>query len=183
MRLARGEIGDEPARGLDDVRESIGEYLARERELRGITLDELAESTRIPLRSLERLEAGAFDRDPDGFARGFVRTVAEALGLEPDQTVIRMLPEPGPATAGVGMPTSRTLLLALLAAVIAVGVPWTAWHLLSGAPAVAERSAPSGAREQIVRRDEVRELAESIDALEPRASEAGGAAGEVRSSR
>jgi transcriptional regulator with XRE-family HTH domain len=163
---------------LYDVRESIGEYLARERELRGITLDELAESTRIPLRSLERLEAGAFDRDPDGFARGFVRTVAEALGLEPDQTVIRMLPEPGPATTGAGIPTSRTLLLALLAAVIAVGVPWTAWHLLSEASAVAELSTPSGAREQIVRRDEVRRLAESIDALEH-----GGAAGEARSQR
>ena len=165
------------------MRESIGEYLARERELRGITLDELAESTRIPLRSLERLEAGAFDRDPDGFARGFVRTVAEALGLEPDQTVIRMLPEPGPATTGVGLPASRTLLLALLAAVIAVGVPWMAWHLLSGAPAVAERSMPSGAAEQIVRRDEVRLLAESIDALELHVPEARGAEGEARSPR
>ncbi len=164
------------------MRESIGEYLARERELRGITLDELAESTRIPLRSLERLEAGAFDRDPDGFARGFVRTVAEALGLEPDQTVIRMLPEPGPASAGTGIPTSRTLLLALLAAAIAVGVPWTAWHLLSGAPAVAEVSTPSAERERIVRRDEVRLLAESVDALEPHGA-AGGAAGEARSQR
>jgi transcriptional regulator with XRE-family HTH domain len=149
------------------VRESIGEYLARERELRGITLDELAESTRIPLRSLERLEAGAFDRDPDGFARGFVRTVAEALGLEPDQTVIRMLPEPGPAASGAGIPGTRTLLLALLAAVIAVGVPWTAWQLLSRGPVVAEARAPSAAAERIVRRDEVRGLAESIGALEP----------------
>jgi hypothetical protein len=143
------------------VRESIGEYLARERELRGITLDELAESTRIPLRSLERLEAGAFDRDPDGFARGFVRTVAEA------QTVIRMLPEPGPAASGAGIPGTRTLLLALLAAVIAVGVPWTAWQLLSRGPVVAEARAPSAAAERIVRRDEVRGLAESIGALEP----------------
>ncbi len=165
------------------MRESIGEYLARERELRGITLDELAESTRIPLRSLERLEAGAFDRDPDGFARGFVRTVAEALGLEPDQTVIRMLPEPGPATTGAGIPTSRTLLLALLAAVIAVGVPYLAWHLLSRASAVAEMSPPSAPQEQIVRRDEVRLLAESIDALEPHEPEAGGAAGLARSQR
>jgi transcriptional regulator with XRE-family HTH domain len=129
------------------VRESIGEYLARERELRGITLDELAESTRIPLRSLERL--------------------AEALGLEPDQTVIRMLPEPGPAASGAGIPGTRTLLLALLAAVIAVGVPWTAWQLLSRGPVVAEARAPSAAAERIVRRDEVRGLAESIGALEP----------------
>ncbi len=56
--------------------EPIGAYLARQRVLRGITLEELAESTRIPIRSLARLEAGVFDAEPDGFARGFVRTVA-----------------------------------------------------------------------------------------------------------
>jgi cytoskeletal protein RodZ len=61
--------------------------------LRGITLEGLAESTRIPVRALARLEAGVFDAEPDGFARGFVRTVALALGLPPDETVARMLPE------------------------------------------------------------------------------------------
>jgi hypothetical protein len=73
--------------------EPIGAYLARQRVLRGISLEGLAESTRIPLRSLVRLEAGVFDTEPDGFARGFVRTVAVALGLPPDETVARMLPE------------------------------------------------------------------------------------------
>ena len=44
-------------------------------------------------------EAGAFDGDPDGFVRGFVRTVADGLGLDADATLLRMLREP--ATAGV----------------------------------------------------------------------------------
>jgi cytoskeletal protein RodZ len=73
---------------------SIGIYLARERRLRGVSLDELAYLTKIPRRSLERLEAGAFDSNPDGFARGFVRTVAVALGLSPEEAVVRMLGEP-----------------------------------------------------------------------------------------
>ncbi len=73
---------------------SIGSYLARQRRLRGVSLDELANRTRIPRRSLERLEAGAFDGTPDGFARGFVRTVAGALGLDPDDAVNRLLREP-----------------------------------------------------------------------------------------
>jgi len=73
---------------------SIGSFLARQRRLRGISVDELARLTRIPLRSLERLEAGAFDGTPDGFVRGFVRTVAEALGLDPDDAVNRLLREP-----------------------------------------------------------------------------------------
>ena len=50
--------------------------------MRGLSLDEVAAATRIPRRSLERLEAGAFDSEPDGFARGFVRTVADAMGLD-----------------------------------------------------------------------------------------------------
>ena len=73
---------------------SIGSFLARQRRLRGISVDELAQLTRIPRRSLERLEAGAFDATPDGFVRGFVRTVAEALGLDPDDAVNRLLREP-----------------------------------------------------------------------------------------
>ena len=73
---------------------SIGRYLARQRSLRGVSLDELADRTRIPRRSLERLEDGAFDRQPDGFARGFVRTVAQALGLDADEAVMRLLEEP-----------------------------------------------------------------------------------------
>ena len=80
--------GAEPGDG------SIGSYLARQRRLRGVSMDELANRTRIPRRSLERLEAGAFDSNPDGFVRGFVRTVADALGLDPDDAVNRLLREP-----------------------------------------------------------------------------------------
>ncbi len=62
--------------------------------LRGISVEELSELTHIPQRNLERLESGAFDDQPDGFARGFVRTVAEALGLDPDEAVMRLMQEP-----------------------------------------------------------------------------------------
>ncbi len=73
---------------------SAGRYLAGQRLLRGISLDDLAVLTKIPRRSLERLEAGAFDHVADGFSRGFVRAVAEALGLDPDEAVLRLLAEP-----------------------------------------------------------------------------------------
>jgi transcriptional regulator with XRE-family HTH domain len=82
--------------------ERIGAYLARQRQLRGISVEDLAAQMRIPLRSLQRLEAGAFDHDPDGFARGFVRTVAMALGLPPDETIARMLPEADDGEGGPG---------------------------------------------------------------------------------
>jgi cytoskeletal protein RodZ len=92
------EIRGSPEAAAVDAAEagdgSIGSYLARQRRLRGISVDDLANLTRIPRRSLERLEAGAFDGTPDGFVRGFVRTVAEALGLDPVDAVNRLLREP-----------------------------------------------------------------------------------------
>ena len=73
---------------------SIGRYLASQRELRGISLEELSARTKIPRRNLERLESGAFDAQSDGFVRGFVRTVAQALGLDSNEAVMRMSGEP-----------------------------------------------------------------------------------------
>jgi len=75
---------------------AIGAYLARQRELRGLSLRDLEDRTRIPRRSLERLEAGVFDGVSDGFARSFVRAVAKALGLDPEDTTMLMLSEPKP---------------------------------------------------------------------------------------
>ncbi|MGH0033377.1 MAG: helix-turn-helix domain-containing protein [Myxococcota bacterium] len=78
----------------DGSRASIGEYLAQQRKLRGISVDELCEITKIPRRNIERLESGALDGSPDGFARGFVRAIAEALGLDSDEAVMRLMQEP-----------------------------------------------------------------------------------------
>ena len=97
MEQAQRGLSEDASLASRERAEAIGAYLARQRVLRGITLEELAGSTRIPIRALMRLEAGVFDAEPDGFARGFVRTVAVALGLPPDETVARMLPE---ATSG-----------------------------------------------------------------------------------
>jgi len=81
---------------------SIGAYLARQRRMRGISVGELAELTKIPTRSIERMEAGAFDGNPDGFVRGFVRTIAAGLGLDPEEAVMRMLGEPADLAEAAG---------------------------------------------------------------------------------
>ena len=137
--------------------EAIGAYLKRQRRLRGIALEELAATTRIPLRSLQRLETGAFDREPDGFARGFVRTVAVALGLPPDETVARMLPEASDDDLRRGRRRElgrRALVAGGVLALVLLGV--LVW---SGA-----RVLPTGwthPRDELhVRRDAVRALAE-----------------------
>jgi hypothetical protein len=103
----------------------IGAYLACQRRLRGISLAELSERTKVPLRSLERLESGAFDSAPDGFARSFVRTVADALGLDADEAVMRLLREPPEEDVGRGATGTAllriTTLLVLAALVGAAG--------------------------------------------------------------
>jgi cytoskeletal protein RodZ len=139
---------------------SIGAYLARERRLRGVSVGELAELTKIPTRSIERMEAGAFDGNPDGFVRGFVRTIAVGLGLDPEEAVMRMLGEPADlaeAAGGLALRLDRRLLAiaALLVAAISLGL--AVWGWASRAP-----SAPAdGDRPKIVyRRDAVRALAD-----------------------
>ena len=92
-RTERGEVdGASPPSPTE--RFSIGRYLASQRQLRGISLDDLSARTKIPRRNLERLESGAFDAQQDGFVRGFVRTVADALGLDSREAVMRMVAEP-----------------------------------------------------------------------------------------
>jgi len=145
------------------VSEPIGVYLARQRELRGISLDDLAAATRIPRHSLERLESGAFDVRPDGFARAFVRTVAVALGLEPDDTVNRMRPEPAGARGRAGAARWGWLVLMLAAAALFAGIPvvWVNW-IAPASPAAASGPAPAaGDPDLVVRPDAVRRLAES----------------------
>ena len=62
---------------------SFGENLRRERELRGITLQELADGTKVNVRHIQALERNQFDRLPGGiFNRGFVRSIARYMKLD-----------------------------------------------------------------------------------------------------
>jgi cytoskeletal protein RodZ len=62
---------------------TIGAYLGRERQERGVSLDEIAVKTYIPLRLLQALEEGQVERLPEPiFVQGFIRRHAEAIGLD-----------------------------------------------------------------------------------------------------
>ena len=73
---------------------SFGEELRRERELRRITLREVADATKINLRYLEALDRNDFQHLPGGvFNRGFVRAYAQYIGVDADQMVSAYLME------------------------------------------------------------------------------------------
>jgi len=142
---------------------SIGRYLAQQRVLREISVQELASLTKIPLRSIERLEAGAFDREPDGFARGFVRTVAVALGLDPDDAVTRLLAEPPDDDIEERRVPSFRIVIATALALAGLGVLGaTLWGLTAAlrSDTTDDRPLP----DIVYRRDVVAELADSSTA-------------------
>lgn len=67
---------------------AFGDSLRRERELRGVTLAEISESTKISKRWLQALEDEEFELLPGGvFNRGFVRAYAHFLGINEEQAV------------------------------------------------------------------------------------------------
>ncbi len=67
---------------------SFGEKLRREREARGVTLDEIAKVTKIGTRSLKALEDENFSILPGGiFNKGFVRAYARFLGMNEEEAV------------------------------------------------------------------------------------------------
>ena len=67
---------------------SFGERLRREREMRGISLDEIATATKISSRNLRALEEEKFNQLPGGiFNKGFVRAYAKFLGIDEEQMV------------------------------------------------------------------------------------------------
>jgi len=69
---------------------SFGEELRREREIRGISLKEIADATKISKRFLEAIERNDHRTLPAPvFTRGFVREYAKYLGLSSDEIVNR----------------------------------------------------------------------------------------------
>lgn len=67
---------------------AFGDRMRREREMRGVTLEEISESTKISKRALRALEEEEFDLLPGGiFNKGFVRAYARYLGIDEEQAV------------------------------------------------------------------------------------------------
>ena len=67
---------------------SFGERLRKEREQRGITLDDIALTTKIGTRLLRALEEEKFDQLPGGiFNKGFIRAYARHVGIDEEQAI------------------------------------------------------------------------------------------------
>jgi cytoskeleton protein RodZ len=66
----------------------FGAKLREARERRGITLRQIADKTRISIGTLQALERNDISKLPGGiFSRGFVRSYALEVGLDPEATI------------------------------------------------------------------------------------------------
>jgi cytoskeleton protein RodZ len=155
----------------DEKKAGFGDHLKREREMRGISLEEIASATRIGTRFLEAMENEQWSQLPGGvFNRGFVRSVAHHLGLDEEALLAEYTLATGDAPASTGSsfrnavtrntsvrnpsmrdpmdennrgPLVTGILIVVLIAAIGFGA-WYVWHrraIRKNAPAV---SAPVG---------------------------------------
>ena len=66
----------------------FGEYLRREREMRGVSLQEISAATKISIQFLQAIESEQLSKLPGGiFRRSFVRSYARYLGLDEEHVL------------------------------------------------------------------------------------------------
>jgi len=132
-------------RVLLDPGVEIGAALRTARESLGLSLEEIAEETRVRARHLGAIEAARLDLLPSRpFTVGYVRAYAKALGLDADATAARYRAEyPSPDDelhTPVGVRHNRRtgrggLLMALAGAAVIAVVGWNvALHAMAIAP-------------------------------------------------
>jgi cytoskeletal protein RodZ len=115
----------------------FGEHLKREREMRGVSLEEVSAATRISTRFLEAIESEKWDELPGGvFNRGFIRAIARFLGLDEDGLVaeyaletkgaldVRPIPEHPAEIPRNWQPAA----IAVVAAALIVLLSWFVYH-------------------------------------------------------
>ena len=120
----------------------IGAQLRTAREARSLSIDTLAQRTRVPARTLAAIERNDQSAlPPHPFGRGFVRTYADEVNLDPDRTVrdyFAQFPEQSdsdrtpvrhelpdvswqPPSRWMGMGTAVAILLVVVAAAVVLG--------------------------------------------------------------
>jgi len=119
----------------------FGEHLKRQREMRGVSRDEVCAATRISTRFLDALESEQWGVLPGGiFNRGFVRAVARFLGLDEDDLVAEYDLAFSEQQSEIAAPLSpvpqhaarprrrRFVSIGAVAVLVLLGMVWAGWR-------------------------------------------------------
>ncbi len=91
-------------------RRAFGERARRQRERRGVTLETIAQSTKVPASLFAGLERGDCSRWPAGlYSRAYVKAYAELIGLDPTEAVEDFTAAFGETVWPDGAPTQRRI--------------------------------------------------------------------------
>jgi cytoskeletal protein RodZ len=120
----------------------FGVFLKSQRELRGLSRDDVARSTRIPPTLVAALEDGQADRFPElVFVVHHLRAYAQALGLSADEVLNRFHEIPGtlapteqsPIALEAARRKSAWMMLVVICVLLVVGLltlwAWTQWEI------------------------------------------------------
>ena len=166
---------------IETTTSSAGERLQAAREEKGLSLEDLAAQTRIPLRHLQSLEQGDWSRLPaPTYTIGFAKSYASAVGLDRNEIAEDLRAEMGgqrldPASAEVFQPADpgrtmpKWLVFAAIGGIILVVLvlSWLNERSLEGEPApVSEVATTSPAPQGLP--------APSTPASQPRPAQANG---------
>jgi len=120
----------------------FGRYLAQQRQLRGLSVEEVQKATRIPANILAALERGDVERLPARvFILNHIRAYAQAIGIAPEEAVLRfeevdrtVKSLPAPAVLERQRRRRAWIILACVLVVFAASIYALFWTL-GGAPA------------------------------------------------
>jgi transcriptional regulator with XRE-family HTH domain len=118
--------GEPPEQGAtpEERLAAFARWLTRERELRGLSRDEVTRATKLAPGVVEALESGEEARmPPRAYVVGYLRSYAAAVGLGADEVVLRYEEVAAPSEPRAGA--------------AAQGVPAAAWVAIAAALAAA----------------------------------------------
>ncbi|HEU4385109.1 MAG TPA: helix-turn-helix transcriptional regulator [Anaeromyxobacteraceae bacterium] len=136
-----------------DAVAAFGRHLLRERELRGLAREEVVRRTKLPPAVVEAIESGDAGRmPPRAYLIGYLRTYAAAVGLDPDELVLRWQESEGGAATTQEAPRRRRLAWVAAAgavlAMLAAALLWLQWRARPAPPDRARRAAERAPTQQ-----------------------------------
>jgi cytoskeletal protein RodZ len=110
--------GDETRPDAEPL-QAFGRWLRQARELRDMTPEEIAASTKLGRAAIAALESGEEARmPPRAYLVGYLRAYAAAVGLDPDEVILRWQEVAGEPPPEVPRRKVRRLLPVLVAAAV-----------------------------------------------------------------
>lgn len=107
----------------------FGKYLSQQRELRGMSREDISRETKIPPSLIAALEEGQMERLPARiFVLNYIRAYAHVIGLAPEEAVLRYeevdkaTPAPSPEALERERRRRAWMGLAMMLLVLALGV-------------------------------------------------------------